>query len=91
MKWIGLLVGVAICAYAVVVTVSWSIKRFRRIRRYEVVQRAAKGLRPLCGYDLTGNASGICPECGKRIEDAQAIAARAKAQLKVPDDNVWWT
>lgn len=22
-----------------------------------------------CGYDLTGNASGICPECGTRIKD----------------------
>jgi hypothetical protein len=21
-----------------------------------------------CGYDLTGNVSGVCPECGKRIE-----------------------
>lgn len=20
-----------------------------------------------CGYDLTGNTSGVCPECGKRI------------------------
>lgn len=22
---------------------------------------------PNCGYDLTGNVSGICPECGERI------------------------
>ena len=21
-----------------------------------------------CGYCLTGNASGVCPECGKRIK-----------------------
>ncbi len=20
-----------------------------------------------CGYDLTGNTSGVCPECGERI------------------------
>jgi rubrerythrin len=20
-----------------------------------------------CGYDLTGNVSGVCPECGKPI------------------------
>lgn len=20
-----------------------------------------------CGYDLTGNLSGVCPECGKRV------------------------
>jgi predicted amidophosphoribosyltransferase len=22
-----------------------------------------------CGYDLTGNVSGICPECGQPAED----------------------
>lgn len=21
-----------------------------------------------CGYDLTGNESGVCPECGQRVE-----------------------
>jgi hypothetical protein len=21
-----------------------------------------------CGYDLTGNASGVCPECGRAVE-----------------------
>lgn len=24
-----------------------------------------------CGYDLTGNLSGVCPECGRRSEDSQ--------------------
>ena len=28
---------------------------------------------PSCGYDLTGNVSGVCPECGKSIgTEAQA-------------------
>ena len=22
----------------------------------------------ICGYDLTGNASGVCPECGRSIQ-----------------------
>ena len=22
----------------------------------------------VCGYDLTGNTSGVCPECGSAIE-----------------------
>jgi hypothetical protein len=26
--------------------------------------RRAKGLRVRCGYDLAGNVSGVCPECG---------------------------
>ena len=25
---------------------------------------------PRCGYDLTGNISGICPECGTPIDPA---------------------
>lgn len=28
-----------------------------------------------CGYNLTGNVSGICPECGREV-DAQAIQKR---------------
>ena len=35
-----------------------------------------KGHCQKCGYDLTGNVSGRCPECGteleqKRVEDAE--------------------
>lgn len=33
------------------------IRRFRRRRR---------GLCVKCGYNLSGNASGVCPECGTR-------------------------
>jgi hypothetical protein len=27
-------------------------------------ERRAKGLWVQCGYDLSGNVSGVCPECG---------------------------
>jgi len=37
---------------------------FRRSRRRK------KGLCLKCGYNLTGNVSGICPECGERIGSA---------------------
>jgi hypothetical protein len=33
-------------------------RRLRRIRR---------GLCTDCGYDLTGNTSGTCPECGRAV------------------------
>lgn len=36
----------------------WGIPRRRRARRLR------KGLCLRCGYDLTGNISGVCPECG---------------------------
>ncbi|MCH7814156.1 MAG: hypothetical protein IID40_09070 [Planctomycetes bacterium] len=38
------------------------------IRRW---RRRRKGLCAECGYDLTGNESGVCPECGKAISDAR--------------------
>jgi len=33
-------------------------------RRY---RRRKKGLCLKCGYNLTGNVSGVCPECGEKI------------------------
>lgn len=36
----------------------------RRLR-----QRVRKGLCPTCGYDLRGNASGVCPECGAKCPE----------------------
>jgi hypothetical protein len=26
-----------------------------------------------CGYDLTGNVSGVCPECGEKVEAGTAL------------------
>jgi hypothetical protein len=34
------------------------------VRRRHTRLRARRGLCPRCGYDLTGNVSGVCPECG---------------------------
>ena len=31
----------------------------------QALSRRANGLCLGCGYDLTGNVSGVCPECGK--------------------------
>lgn len=30
-------------------------------------ERRANGQCVECGYSLTGNRSGVCPECGRRI------------------------
>ena len=35
------------------------------LRRYH---RRKRGLCVRCGYNLTGNVSGVCPECGTRVE-----------------------
>jgi hypothetical protein len=37
------------------------------LRRY---RRRRKGLCVKCAYDLTGNVSGVCPECGTEVKQA---------------------
>lgn len=63
--------GLFIAAYAIaVVGVLWNVVLFairnpeRRRQRW-----TAQGRCPSCGYDLNGNQSGVCPECGTRIWD----------------------
>ncbi len=51
-------------AYGVVITaVAWLAALARRLPRHPCLR---------CGYDLAGNLSGICPECGAPIGTARA-------------------
>jgi hypothetical protein len=50
-----ILVGLS---YPTVVAIRGPLRRWRRRR---------KGLCLKCGYDLTGNTSGVCPECGEAV------------------------
>ena len=61
--------GCLFCGGAVLqVFVSWHLA-FRKLSRAEIEQNHK--LDPehcgKCGYSLTGNTSGVCPECGERI------------------------
>ena len=47
--------------YPIVIFVRGPYHRYRRYRRRK------KGLCLKCAYNLRGNVSGICPECGERI------------------------
>ena len=44
-------------AYPTIAFIRGPLRRWRRRRR---------GLCTKCGYDLTGNTTGVCPECGTR-------------------------
>ena len=45
--------------------------RFARYARAELpAERRRRGLCVACGYDLRGNVSGACPECGTPHEAA---------------------
>jgi hypothetical protein len=47
-------------------------------------QRRAPGLCLRCGYDLAGNVSGTCPECGQPIADGTSSPSRATHRRKLP-------
>ena len=59
--WIAVLTGIYPIAFALRETVR------RRRRRGEILCR-------LCGYNLRGNASGVCPECGAAMVASSAAA-----------------
>lgn len=40
-----------------------------------------------CGYNLTGNVSGICPECGTTIPDEQ-LTVCADEDVTPPGDSI---
>ncbi|UCE59596.1 MAG: hypothetical protein JSU63_19400 [Phycisphaerales bacterium] len=52
--WVALLTGI----YPTIACIRGPLRRWRRRR---------KGLCLNCGYDLTGNESGVCPECGEAV------------------------
>ncbi len=57
------LLTIAFAAYPAIAFYRGPLRRYRRRRH---------GLCPRCGYDLTGNESGICSECGTVPCDAAA-------------------
>jgi len=46
------------------------------------VRRELGGLCIACGYDLRGNVSGTCPECGHKIEEPQLAVASLGPKVK---------
>lgn len=54
-------------AFAASILTLWFVrKRINRNVRRELNRRGMPTCLG-CGYDLTGNVSGVCPECGRRI------------------------
>ncbi len=61
---------------------AWPVTAFVRgpFRRY---RRRSKGQCVRCGYDLTGNVSGICPECGLKL----SVQVRRSHRQKIVDES----
>jgi len=56
--FIPILLALLFSSYPTVLFIRGPLRRHRRRRRGECIG---------CGYDLTGNESGVCPECGQQI------------------------
>jgi hypothetical protein len=50
-----------------VMVVVWDVRRRVRPRLREMLSGQGAAICSACGYDLTGNISGVCPECGERM------------------------
>ncbi len=48
-------------------------------RRWVKILRENQGGCPVCGYDLTANTSGICPECGSPISKTEPALSSKKS------------
>jgi MFS family permease len=55
---LGIVAGIAGAALGLLV---------RRIAAMPYIRRARQGLCMGCGYDLKGNTTGVCPECGEPL------------------------
>ena len=55
--------------FLIIATLFWLPYEFLiRHLQHRQVLRTTPHLCDACGYDLTGNASGVCPECGRRMD-----------------------
>jgi carbon starvation protein len=80
LKAMGIPAGVAVALMGVLVAsfAGTTLDTACRLQRYVVQELAATfspGVSPsacaACGYDLSFNTSGACPECGKSVTDSQ--------------------
>jgi len=51
------------------------VPRFDRVRRFPRADEC-----PNCLYDLSGNTSGRCPECGRELDEAQRRTIRSRSR-----------
>ena len=58
---VGVTYSIPAAAFAVLPAIALAMVPVRRIRRRR------RGLCVQCGYDLTGNESGVCSECGENV------------------------
>jgi|GEM_PF-5557529 len=66
-KLLAAALAAGIAAFYSAVGIRYCVRICSWLPHHERWVRAHKGLCLNCGYDLTANVSGVCPECGSKV------------------------
>ncbi len=67
---LGLMIMLPLLALVLVMGV-FGLRGLRSDKYFRKLYELDPGFCGRCGYDLTGNISGVCPECGWKLPDRQ--------------------
>jgi hypothetical protein len=83
-------IAVGIATLYSVEAVRYCLEIWRWLPAEERRERRGKGLCAGCGYDLTGNASGVCPECGGNIRQEVDDRVATFVPSLILREQPWW-
>jgi hypothetical protein len=81
-------IAAGIAALYLLEAVRYFVRVFRWLPRYQRWARTTSGLCPNCGYDLTGNISKTCPECGSKVQRAENQSILIPSLIT--ESQPWW-
>ena len=90
MRPFAVAIAIGIATLYTIVGVRWCLQTCNWLPRQQRWRRASWGECQGCGYNLTGNISGRCPECGMKIVASEADAPAPRAPSPVTDKQPWW-
>lgn len=72
-----LIILVLICVFLLAMS-AFRYRELRSEKYYRRLHEREAGFCGRCGYDLTGNVSGVCPECGWNLPDRREVGSAEK-------------
>ncbi|MEM1011297.1 MAG: hypothetical protein AAGI46_03645 [Planctomycetota bacterium] len=66
-SWLDHGIALVLCLMTIVLVTVWALQTLARPRITRAVRSRLARHCDSCGYNLTGNASGVCPECGNKV------------------------
>ena len=85
---VGVAVGIA--ALYLMEALRYCVRLLKWLPGHVRWARARERLCPNCGYDLTANASGKCPECGEIVGGKLPDGNVSIAPSLITEKQPWW-